>query len=148
MTRLDDVASKDITADQITGEDAPAPAPAPGSVPKQMPTSCYEGGHLAGYGTDLAMEGKSSDCSFMKFAPATDWATFGDGSYDDSWILCLFPEGVHAAPGCQQAHCSSPEVCAREGGENLGQPKNHDGALAWSTGFAAVTVAASTVAFL
>ena len=29
MTRLDDIASKDITADQITGEDAPAPAPGP-----------------------------------------------------------------------------------------------------------------------
>ena len=50
--------------------------------------------------------------------------------------------------GCKTYSCVKPEQCESEGGENLGQPKHHSGALAWSTGFAAVTVAASTVAFL
>ena len=51
--------------------------------------------------------------------------------------------------GCKKYNCLSPENCASLGGENHGKHNHdHSGALAWSTGVAAVTVAASTVAFL
>ena len=50
--------------------------------------------------------------------------------------------------GCKKYDCKTPEDCASLGGENHGKHNQHSGALAWSTGVAAVTVAASTVAFL
>ena len=143
MTRLDDVASKDITADQITGEDAPAPAPVQGVG------DCWDPR------TEDALKGKFPKC----------WEWEGDGR----GIACIYPwyagcladcesqspsDSECAADckkyeGCKKYNCLSPENCASLGGENHGKHNHdHSGALAWSTGVAAVTVAASTVAFL
>jgi len=121
MTRLDDVASKDITADQITGEDAPAPAPAP---EVQMSTDCY-------------VDPRTEDALNGKFDKCWEWENDGRG------ISCIY-----LLNGCKKYDCKTPEDCASLGGENHGKHNHHSGALAWSTGFAAVTVAASTVAFL
>ncbi len=138
MTRLDDVASKDITADQITGEDAPAPAPAP---EVQMSTDCY-------------VDPKTEDALNGKFDKCWEWENDGRGiSCIYSWYAgcltnCESPSDSECAADCKKYDCKTPEDCASLGGENHGEHNQHSGALAWSTGFAAVTVAASTAALL
>ena len=53
----------------------------------------------------------------------------GTGDRLDGLISCI---SYHA--GCKTYSCVKPEQCESEGGENLGQPKHHSGALAWSRG--------------
>ena len=74
---------------------------------------------------DPNLDGKAHDCGIPGLISCN--------TYDD---------------GCTIYSCVSSELCESLGGENLGQPKHHSGALAWSTGVAAVIVAASTAAFL
>ena len=104
--------------DDVASTGEDAPAPAP-APEVQMSTDCYE---------DPNLDGKAHDCGIPGL------------------ISCIREDDA----GCKIYSCEkSGEICESiGGGENLGQPKHHSGALAWSTGFAAVTVAASTVAFL
>ena len=135
MTRLDDVASEDITADQITGGDAPAPAPAP-----EESTDCqYD------YRTLDALNGKFTTCDYTNAGPGVMTAEEIEATPWDGWISCIYTKD----DGCKRYDCLTPDACARVGGENSGNHHgHHSGALAWSTGVAAVVVAASTVAFL
>ena len=85
--------------------------------------------------------------SFLQSLSQWSYSNNACASCDDgccNYVSCIYTMD----DGCKKYDCLSPENCASLGGENHGKHNHHSGALAWSTGVAAVTVAASTVAFL